>query len=75
MLRGSNVVGRQDLRIGKGREMVSQAFKLTSLGDPGKDLLPDQAQEDNSAVANELLPGLDVAILRSAPSGRATAKR
>ena len=39
--------------VRKGSQMVAQSFKLRALPDPGQNLLPDRANDRNSAILNQ----------------------
>lgn len=73
VLRGSHVIGSHDDLVGKSTEIVTKALELASVRDPGKNLLPDQPEEDDSAVTDQVLPGSDETVLFGIPTGRSAA--
>ena len=57
--RGAHMVGREDDLVRKRRQSLTELFELVFVRDPGKDFLPDQPEEDDSPVGDELFPGFD----------------
>src|SRR5262249_34954319 len=70
----ADVIGRADRLVRESRKGVAKAFERPPVGDSRKRLLPDDAEKENSPVADELAPRLDQTLLGRTPDRGTPAK-
>ena len=61
------MVGGENDLVRKRGKSIAEPFELAFVSDPRKDLLPDQPEEDDSPVGDELFPRFDQPCLGRVP--------